>query len=429
MKILVVSQFYTPDITAAAYRIHDMYQAAKDMLDIDIITSYPHKSHETVKAESPNIYRVNIASKSKNRILRYINEYFGFMMKSIFVSRKLRKQYDFVFATSPPIFTLVSGLLMARMKHARLIIDIRDIWPDVLLDDGTLKEGGLIYKILKRFERYMYKKADLITCVSQYMKQYIKNLSGREVTVIYNGVSEDPGDHTKPVKRRGSKLNLFYIGNIGYYQHLDVLLSCFLRYPRLSEQYNVHLVGGGTELTRFKDMAINNKIQGIRFYGPVEKNEANRFTFHEADVLFLNLHHSQTLEKTIPSKLFDYLSFNLPIVYGVLGEGKEILEKLGCGVFFQWDNEVSLYDALTSVYENYNAYLDDSVGNHDFVCENFDRKKMFFEFWLGLCGEKAYEKSGNMRALRISTKSAEWADNKNKSINGRINQYFGAGRG
>jgi len=145
-EILIVSQFYTPDVTAAAYRMNDMYEAIKDMIEIDIITSYPHKSNVIVEYAESNIYRVNIISKSKNRIIRYLNEYFGFMLKSIFTSKKLKNKYDFIFVTSPPIFTLVSGYILARIKKAKLIIDIRDIWPDVLLDDGTLKEEVLYIK-------------------------------------------------------------------------------------------------------------------------------------------------------------------------------------------------------------------------------------------------------------------------------------------
>ena len=387
-NILIVSQFYIPDITAAAYRINDMYESIKNMAEIDIITSYPHKSNVIVKEEESNIYRVNINSKSNNKIIRYLNEYFGFMLKSIFISKKLKKKYDYIFVTSPPIFTLVSGYLLARSKKAKLMIDIRDLWPDVLLDNCTLNERSLIYKILKKFEIFMYKKAYLITCVSKYMKQFIENLSGRNAIVIYNGVSESTIIPSEVHRVGEKKLTLFYIGNIGYFQHIDVLISCFQQYPQLSEQFDVHIVGGGSEFIKFKEIIEKNKIAGIRFYGPIEKNETNRLAAEKADVLFLNLNNSETLEKTIPSKLFDYLFFNLPMVYGILGEGKEILEGLGCGVFFQWNDENSLYQALMKVHENYPIYLNKSKGNHDFVCNNFNRQKMFCEFWQEQCGVK-----------------------------------------
>jgi len=100
----------------------------------------------------------------------------------------------------------------------------------------------------------MYKQADLITCVSKYMKEYIKNLSGRDVIVIYNGVSENNMNPSDLNKIRENKLNLFYTGNIGFFQHLDVLISCFQQYPQLSDRFNVHIIGGGTELIKFKEL-------------------------------------------------------------------------------------------------------------------------------------------------------------------------------
>ena len=379
-KLLIVSQFYIPDITAAAYRIYDMYEAAKDMYEIDILTSYPHKSNVEVKNYENNIYRVKISNKSKNRLFRYLNEYFGFMLKSIIISWKLKKRYDYVFVTSPPIFALVSGYLIAKIKKSKLFVDIRDIWPNVLIDDGTLVHSSIIYKILKKFEVYIYIKADEITCVSKYMKEYIHELSGKEAYVIYNGVSQTKKNSNNVKRNRDGKLNVFYTGNIGYYQHLDVLISCFQKYDCLSEMFNVHIIGDGTKLNEFKKAITENGVSSMKFYGPISKEETIKLTSKNADILFLNLHNSDTLEKTIPSKLFDYLYFNLPLVYGVMGEGREIIEELGCGQFFKWDNEESLYNALIIIYDDYEGFLQNSKNNMNFVCNKFNRKEMFYKY-------------------------------------------------
>lgn len=383
-KILIVSQYYTPDITAAAYRMNDMVDSVRDMFDVDIITTYPHKSNAAVENCEENIFRVSITSKSSNRVFRYLNEYVGFMLKSIFIYHKLREHYDYVFVTSPPIFTLVSGFVLSRIKKAKLIIDIRDIWPDVLIDDGTLKRSNLIYIVLKKFERFMYRQANHIVCVSKYMKEYIQNLSRKPVSIVYNGVSEQESGFDSEEEGRkhiNNKLNLFYTGNIGYFQHLDVLVSCFDTYPQLSEVLQVHIIGGGTELNKLKTLTNKRNAANIKFYGPVKKIETIELIHKNADILFLNLHNSNTLEKTIPSKLFDYLFFNLPIVYGILGEGKEIIEELSCGEFFQWDSEKSLFDALMMVCQNYPNYLDRSKYNKEYVCCKFNRKVMFHDFW------------------------------------------------
>jgi len=390
-KVLIVSQYYIPDITAAAYRINDMYEAIKDRFEVDIVTTYPHKSNASVDAAAEqNIYRVNITNSSKNRVFRYLGEYFGFMFQSIFLSKKLQKRYDFVFVTSPPIFVLISGYVLSKLKKSKLIVDIRDIWPDVLLDDGTLTEDHFAFKTLKKFEVFIYKKADRLSCVSKYMQKYIESLSGKKVSVIYNGVSQDKPDHSKEQVRqelKRTRLNILYIGNVGFYQYLDVLVLCFQRYPYLSDLFHVHIIGNGAELAKLRKLTDSSKIDAIRFYGSVNKEETNKMVKAEADILFLNLYYSKTLEKTIPSKLFDYLYFNLPIVYGILGEGKEIIEDLKCGFFFQWDSEESLHNALIDIYKHYNDYFEKAKNNSGYVCSRFNRKEMFLNYWNALQGE------------------------------------------
>jgi len=380
-KVLIVSQFYIPDITAAAYRINDMYEAIKDKFEIDIVTTYPHKSNAVVNAAEQNIYRVNISNQSKNRVLRYLSEYFGFMFKSIFLSMKLQRQYDFVFVTSPPIFVLISGYVLSKLKKSKLIVDIRDIWPDVLIDDGTLTEDNIVFKMLKRLEQFIYKRADTLTCVSKYMAEYIAEKSGKNVSVIYNGISNEALIENSNIKNSTEKIALFYTGNLGFFQHMDVLIDVFSD-KIIQNKFKATIIGGGAAATKISnDIKERGLTNVITLFQPMEKKLMNKKVADEADLLFFNLYDSKTLRRTIPSKLFDYLGFNLPIVYGIKGEGKELLDYLGCGTFFEWNSSDSLKKALLDLCDKYDEYKEKSQCNSKYVCDNFDRIKMFGVFW------------------------------------------------
>lgn len=382
-KVLILTQFYIPDITAAAYRINDMYESMKDMFETDIVTTYPHKSNAVVESGENNIYRVDISSKSKNRVVKYLNEYFGFMLKSVFLAKELKKRYDFVFVTSPPIFVLISGYILSKLKKSKLIIDIRDIWPDVLLDDGTLSKNNFVFKMLKQLEGFMYKRADNITCVSKYMAEYIEQKSGKSVSIIYNGISNDTFIENKSIRNPypDKKLNLFYTGNLGFFQHMDVLLEVF-NDDIIQEKFSATIIGGGAQALKISNyIKERNLTYSINLIQPMEKKLMNKKIADEADVLFFNLYDSATLRRTIPSKLFDYLGFNLPLVYGIKGEGKELLDHLSCGTSFEWDSAHSLKEALLEIYDRYAQYQQKSQCNSDYVCRNFDRKKIFGRFW------------------------------------------------
>lgn len=392
--VLMITQYFTPDITAAAFRMSDMYEAIKDSYDVDIITTLPHKSAlaacggnessivDACGGNESSILRLDIACNSKSHFFKYVNEYLGFMLKALRVQRKFSKRYDYVFVTSPPIFSLLSGYLIAKKKKARLVIDIRDLWPDVLLDNETLTERNPIYRILKRFERFMYRKADMLLCVGTYMKDYISAVSGKKAYVVYNGVSAEEGPVATAAERgERDRIHIFYTGNLGFYQHLDVLFQAFESFPELRRRFQAHIIGNGSEIDRFKAWAARIGEDSIKLYGPKSKEETIEMTAADADFLFLNLHNSKTLDRTIPSKLFDYLYFNKPIIYGIRGEGKEILDQRNCGVFFLWDNAESLRKALLEAAEQLKSLMMTSAGNNEFVRRNFDRKKMFRSCW------------------------------------------------
>src|SRR5699024_2084093 len=132
-KILIISQYFLPDINAASYRIDDLYSALRKLnFDVTVVTTYPQKfAVEEVKEDSA-IHRLVLSKVEKKSFINYIKNYFGFMFKSMFYSlfRLRKKKFDYIFVTSPPLFVALGGVLIAFLKRTKLILDIRDIWPD-----------------------------------------------------------------------------------------------------------------------------------------------------------------------------------------------------------------------------------------------------------------------------------------------------------
>lgn len=386
-KILVISQYFRPDITAAAFRIADLYTALKNNnLDVDVITTYPHKSDITeFNDNEDNIMRVNINKKFNNKFIKYLYEYFYFMIMSIFKSFKFKKKkYDYVFVTSPPIFIFISGFIVAKIKKSKIILDVRDIWPGSAVSAGMIEENGIIYKLIEKLEVFMYKKSDIILCVSENMKEHICNyVDDSKVTVVYNGVSNRDIQNVikinslnKDKKQCRSKKKIYYAGNIGLVQNLDILINTFINEKSLQEKYEIHFIGDGAERTELESLVKDNQLENnIFFKGSMSKEKTIEYMSLDADILFFSLKPDKVLDKTIPSKLFDYLMFNKPIIYGINGEGKDILNNLNCGLSFV--DEQSLSEVLYKMYNNYDLYKNNSVDNLNYVKENFNRIESF----------------------------------------------------
>lgn len=385
-NILVISQYFRPDITAAAFRIADLYTAFKNNnLDVDVITTYPHKSYiSEFNDTEDNILRININKKFRSKFLKYIYEYFYFMFISIFKSFKLKsKRYDYVFVTSPPIFVFISGFIVSKLKKSKIILDVRDIWPGSAVSAGMINEEGLIYKLIEKLEIFMYKKSDIILCVSENMKKHIcEYVDSSKVQVIYNGVSNRDIDNVLSNKeyykydRTANKKKIYYSGNIGLVQNLNLLINVFIKNKELQDKYEVHFIGSGAEKRRLEKLVNENNLDSIVFFkGSMSKEDTIQYMCNDADVLFFSLKPDKFLDKTIPSKLFDYLMFNKPIIFGINGEGKEILNNLRCGLSFC--DEETLVEALYEINRNYNLYKENSCSNLIYVKENFNRIKSF----------------------------------------------------
>src|SRR5699024_7553671 len=129
---------------------------------------------------------------NKKSFINYIQNYFGFMFKSIFYSlfRLKHEKYDYVIVTSPPLFVALGGLVISFFKRTKLIVDIRDVWPDSAVSAGMLRSNDLVYKVTKRIEKFINKRADSINCVSKPIKVYINKLSKHENNnVLYTEIS------------------------------------------------------------------------------------------------------------------------------------------------------------------------------------------------------------------------------------------------
>ena len=160
MKILIVSQFYPPDITAAAFRIGDMVSYLIDKNnEVRVITAEPHKGRLTSETskDSGLIIRVPLAPIKTGGILNYIKQYGSFSIAALRVglSREIRQfSPDIVVATSPPLFVGITGWMLSIILNTKFVLDVRDIWPDSIVAAGQMRPNSLAWKITKYLEKF-----------------------------------------------------------------------------------------------------------------------------------------------------------------------------------------------------------------------------------------------------------------------------------
>jgi len=381
MKILVVSQFYTPDITAAAFRIRE----SVDLLrlqgnEVRVITSYPHKAevqNDLVQSDQEGIYRVNLSPLVGGGIRRYLQHYFSFVFKSILKGISIyfdKWRPDVIWTTSPPLFTGITGLLLAKLWKCPLVFDIRDIWPESAVVAGQLSATGAAFRIGKILEKKLYNWSNHITCVSKPMAEYIAKYTSSPITVIYNGALQSTISETINIV---PKKRILYAGNLGRVQGLDTIIKAFSEAVSESflQGWTLEFIGSGVLKEELCAQAEKlNVKERVIFHLPVKKEIVLK-ELTESALLFINLKDDRVFSLTIPSKVFDYLAINRPILFGINGEGHEILSITGGNVSFFPNDLTTLIQALRYAEQFYEQLSENAKQNRKVVLESYSREE------------------------------------------------------
>lgn len=359
MRILIVSQFYPPDITAAAFRIGETAEILRGLgHDVRVITAEPHKSNVKVDREADqraSVLRVQVSSHEGGGTWRYVRHYLSFVGGSAWVGvLRLfgRWRPEIVWATSPPLFVGLTGWFLARLNRCPLVFDVRDIWPESAVAADQLSSTGVGFKVGKLLEKWLYDRADHITCVSTRMASHIASRTTTATSVIYNGVS---ARHARTASIPVDRKRILYAGNLGRAQALDAAIRGFAHIANetIATGWTLEFLGNGALKSELQAIATTSGVgDRVAFHVAVAKQDAMDELARSA-VLLISLKSDAVFDLTIPSKVFDYLAVGRPILFGINGEGRDILASTGANLGFTPGDEESLAEVIREMITDF----------------------------------------------------------------------------
>jgi len=382
-RILFVSQTFPPDVTAGAFRIRETAVWLKRFgFEVTVLTAWAHREQaeegdEVSVLEGIRVVRAPIIRIGDRGGIWYLLQFLSFMVTAFLWGLICTPaRFHYVIASSPPLFVGVSSWLLAKLKRAKFVLDVRDLWPDSAVATGQLPAQGMPLKAGRWLERFLYQRARLITCVSKVMQDVIKERVGghRRVEVVYNGADVELAAQTKKSSgTAGDQAELktiVYAGNLGRSQGLEVLIKAANEFPEVQ----FRLIGGGVRKRALEELSRQLELENVQFLGPYPKQKVLAL-MSEASALFLHLKDDPVFATTIPSKVFDYLRVNRPILYGIRGEGAELLGSLPGNIPFEPDNVDSLVQAISKLKTQYPHYLQLAQQN-SYLLLHFTREAM-----------------------------------------------------
>lgn len=383
MKVLYISQHFPPEIGAAQARAYDMSKNLKEEgCDVTVITAFPNHitSKKLFKKSSHlgvKILRCFVIRDTKKSSLRRMMNYLSFMITSI-LTGLFSKKADVVYATTPQLFSGVAGYVLSKVKRAKFVIEVRDLWVDFAEILKQINNKKML-KLARKLEWFLFNKADHIIVVTHGYKRYLieKGISADKIDVITNGV--DPKETEAMLPEGGQAIRneygledqfiILYAGNMGIAQGLKTVLDAaenLLSNPSIT----FVLIGEGAEKERLQTYKKEKGLSNVLILDSRAKKELDGF-YSAADLCLVILKNHPLFEITIPSKLFDCLAMNKPILLGVGGESKEIVQNLNAGLFFEPENAGSLANVVEE------AAADPAIMNR---LEKDVRNKMLLEY-------------------------------------------------
>jgi glycosyltransferase involved in cell wall biosynthesis len=260
---------------------------------------------------------------------------------------------DVVIGSSVHLLAVLSAYFLARHFGARFVMEVRDLWPQTLVDMGALSEQHLFTRLLRGLERFLYQRAERIIVLLPKAGEYIASLgiATDKVQWIPNGVNLSRFPVREPRGRADGQFTVTYIGAHGYANNLDVILRA-ARDVQQRGYAGIHFVfvGDGPEKPRLMAYCEELTLMNTEFRDPVAKRSIPT-VLAESEALILVLRNVDVFKYGISSnKLFDYLASGKPVLFAC-NASNNIVEEAQCGLSVPPDAPEALADAIISLYE------------------------------------------------------------------------------
>lgn len=372
MRILIHSDEYYPTAQACSYRMQVFVKSFMEMGDdVIVITSSANKKNGTIDRRlhpEKIIYTPTIRMKKKTIIMRLLNN-LSFGIMSVFSSLGTGK-IDVVITTSPPPLVSLPGWFIAKIKGAKLVYDVRDVWPDVALEMGSFTKGSLFCKIFSAIVNFMYRHADIITTVSlgkaAKIREYVSLLSGGKsgpehtdkVWLVENGFDEDveKNDFDQNVIDKygiDKKITCVYIGNIGLAQGLGALLAVAAKTKHKDIQFLCF--GMGAEKEMLEKKVESEGLTNVRFCGVIEHSKVASI-FSRSKISFIPLKNGN-MKDSVPTKVYEALGLGCPVFLVAEGDSTVIVDETQLGRHVSPDHPEELSRVFDNLVDNYDSII------------------------------------------------------------------------
>lgn len=366
MRILFLTHYFPPEVNAPASRTFDhCLRWVRAGHEVTVLTcapncpsgivypGYRNAWRQTETVEGIRVVRVWTYLAPNAGFVRRVLNYLSYLASALLASIRLPRP-DVVVATSPQFFCGWAGVLVASLKRAPFVLEIRDIWPESIAAVGLLRRGRLL-RLLERLERSMYRAADRIVAVGDgYRDKILEKVPlADRVSVITNGVDlghftpQPPDPQWLAQWGLEGKFVCSYIGTLGMAHGLEVVIEA-ARILQAQGRNDIRfcLVGDGAMRARLRQQAVEAGVDGLVVFPGQQPKQRVPAILASSGACLIHLKKCDLFETVVPSKVFEAMAMQRPIVMGVRGPASRIVNECEAGLEMEPGNAQSLASAV-----------------------------------------------------------------------------------
>jgi colanic acid biosynthesis glycosyl transferase WcaI len=377
MKILYVSQYFPPEMGAPAARAAELAQHwAEAGHDVSILTGFPNHPTGVVPREWRSRLRRLVDREKTGRVEVFrtwlwplpnrkaherMRNYASFCLSAGLRGLGIPCP-DVIIATSPQLLVGLSGWWLSFAKRVPFVFEVRDLWPESLVAVGAGDGHSLLYKSLSGLADFLYQRSDHIVVVSPAFKDHLtkyRDVPSEKISIVQNGVetslfapsSADANLRVRQQIGAEDKFLVCYVGTMGWAHGLETLLDAASQFQNQSPKVLFMLIGEGAEKDRIKSTAQSRGLNNICFFDQQPRETIPAF-ISASDACLVLLKKTDVFKTVIPTKMLEFMSCGRPVILGVDGQARQMVEEAGAGIVIEPESSAALVQAISRLAAN-----------------------------------------------------------------------------
>lgn len=359
----ISANFFPEDKAASVRAGFFVDKLIEEKHNVVIFTSVKNDDYDIIKNRS------SLPTNKDRNIVRLVRELlYGVELFFRIISYK---RMDIYIISSPPFFITFFAFLAVKIKNSKnIILDVRDIYPEVFFENKLIKRESFLASILIKIEYYLYNNSKSIISVTEGIKSLIvsENHIYDKVVVVKNGFDKNI---FKVRSEKFENFTMVFHGTLGRFQNIEILMDVIKYFNKFDSKVKFLVLGEGN-----KDFMLkSNNLSNLEYIENMPYKEISKII--AKCHLGLSFRTDDNISKiSLPVKIFEYIGVGIPMVVTPVSEAGEMVQKSNIGL--QCDNHVEdIINNIKSIRTNYTTYLKALKANRNQFSRQYEVEKFY----------------------------------------------------